>query len=31
DLSGKTLPTGRWRCVIKVGKTLLATLNVRLK
>jgi hypothetical protein len=31
DLSGKTLPTGRWRCVIKVGKTVLATLNVRLK
>jgi hypothetical protein len=30
DLSGKTLPTGRWRCVIKVGKTVLTTLNVRL-
>lgn len=31
DLSGKSLPRGRWRCVIKVGKTVLATLNVRLK
>jgi PKD domain len=31
DLTGKTLPTGRWRCVITVGKTVLATLNVRLK
>jgi hypothetical protein len=31
DLSGKALPKGRWRCVIKVGKTVLATLNVRLK
>jgi hypothetical protein len=31
DLTGKALPTGRWRCVIKVGKTVLGTLNVRLK
>jgi PKD domain len=31
DLSGKNLPTGRWRCVITVGKTVVATLNVRLK
>ena len=31
DLSGKALPTGRWRCVITVGKTVLATLNVRLR
>jgi hypothetical protein len=30
DLSGKALPTGRWRCVITVGKTVLATLTVRL-
>ncbi len=31
DLSGKALPTGRWRCVITVGKVVVATLNVRLK
>jgi hypothetical protein len=31
DLRGKTLPKGRWRCVLRVGKTVLATLNVRLK
>jgi PKD repeat protein len=31
DLSGKALPAGRWRCVIRVGKVVLATLNVRLK
>ena len=31
DLSGKTLPVGRWRCVIRAGGTVVATLNVRLK
>jgi hypothetical protein len=31
DLSGKKLPKGRWRCILRVGKTVLATLNVRLK
>jgi hypothetical protein len=31
DLSGKTLPTGRWRCVIRAGGSVVATLNVRLK
>jgi hypothetical protein len=31
DLSGKTLPAGRWRCVIRAGGTVVATLNVRLK
>ena len=31
DLAGKALPTGRWRCVVTVGKVVLATLNVRLK
>jgi len=31
DLSGKNLPTGRWRCVIRAGGTVIATLNVRLK
>jgi hypothetical protein len=31
DLTGKALPVGRWRCVITVGKTVLGTLNVRLK
>ena len=31
DLSGKALPTGRWRCVIKVGGVVVATLSVRLK
>jgi hypothetical protein len=30
DLSGKALPTGRWRCVIRAGGTVVATLNVRL-
>jgi hypothetical protein len=30
DLSGKNLPTGRWRCVIRVGGKVLVTLNVRL-
>jgi len=30
DLSGKPLPTGRWRCVIRAGGTVVATLNVRL-
>ena len=31
DLSGKNLPSGRWRCVIRAGGTVVATLNVRLK
>jgi hypothetical protein len=31
DLSGKALPTGRWRCVIRAGGSVVATLNVRLK
>jgi hypothetical protein len=31
DLSGKPLPKGRWRCVLRVGTSTLATLNVRLK
>ncbi len=31
DLSGKPLPVGRWRCVIRAGGTIVATLNVRLK
>jgi PKD domain len=31
DLAGKNLPPGRWRCVIRVGKIVLVTLNVRLK
>jgi hypothetical protein len=31
DLRGTKLPKGRWRCVLRVGKTVLATLNVRLK
>ncbi|HEY1480894.1 MAG TPA: PKD domain-containing protein [Gaiellales bacterium] len=31
DLSGKNLPAGRWRCIIRVGGTTLVTLNVRLK
>jgi hypothetical protein len=30
DLSGRALPTGRWRCVIRAGGTVVATLNVRL-
>ena len=30
DLSGKALPTGRWRCVIRAGGVVVATLNVRL-
>ena len=31
DLSGKPLPTGRWRCVISAGGVVVATLSVRLK
>jgi PKD repeat protein len=31
DLSGKALPIGRWRCVIRAGGSVVATLNVRLK
>lgn len=31
DLSGKNLPVGRWRCVIRAGGAVVATLNVRLK
>ena len=31
DLSGKALAAGRWRCVVTVGKVVLATLNVRVK
>ena len=31
DLSGKALPTGRWRCVISAGGVVVATLSVRLK
>ena len=31
DLSGKSLPTGVWHCVIRAGGTIVATLNVRLK
>jgi hypothetical protein len=31
DLSGKALPTGRWRCVIRAGGSVVATLNVRLR
>jgi PKD repeat protein len=31
DLSGKPLPTGRWRCVIRAGGGVVATLSVRLK
>ena len=30
DLSGHDLPTGRWRCIIRVGGKVLVTLNVRL-
>jgi hypothetical protein len=30
DLKGKPLPTGRWRCVLRVGGVVVATLNVRL-
>ena len=30
DLSGHNLPTGRWRCLIRVGGKVLVTLNVRL-
>jgi hypothetical protein len=30
DLSGKPLPIGRWRCVIRAGGTIVTTLNVRL-
>jgi PKD domain len=30
DLRGNALPTGRWRCVIRVAGTVVATLNVRL-
>jgi PKD repeat protein len=30
DLSGKALPTGRWRCVIRAGGVVVATLNIRL-
>jgi hypothetical protein len=31
DLSGKPLPTGRWRCVLTAGGVVIATLNVRLR
>jgi PKD repeat protein len=31
DLSGKALPTGRWRCVVSAGGVVVATLSVRLK
>jgi hypothetical protein len=31
DLSGKTLPPGRWRCVLEVGGVILATVSVRLE
>jgi hypothetical protein len=31
DLSGKPLPKGPWRCVIRAGGTVVATLSVRLK
>jgi hypothetical protein len=31
DLSGNPLPKGRWRCVIRAGGTVVATLSVRLK
>ena len=31
DLSGNNLASGRWRCVIRAGGTVVATLSVRLK
>jgi hypothetical protein len=31
DLSGKALPAGRWRCVLRAGGAVVATLAVRLK
>jgi hypothetical protein len=31
DLSGKSLPTGRWRCVLTAGGVVVATLNVHLR
>ncbi len=30
DLSGKPLPAGRWRCVIRAGTAVVATLTVRI-